>query len=151
MPDDQAETPPPIFMLCSCGKHGRVVAGDGFWGPEFATIPMAREVIESGLAEEKYSEGHARRMLKEAKEAGLPARFEQVDLSLSWVIETFRRKFENEHPFNDPTLVHEFLTAQLQGPLKTMPHDFAQVVRHSFVVDQAIQTGWLAPRLGKRS
>lgn len=78
------------FELCkTCGKHGRIVAADGFYSSEVWSQAFARHMVEVGIQYDTLKSTDAHVLFRQIKSSGLPVRDEEADDATKRMVNTW--------------------------------------------------------------
>jgi len=123
---------PPKLELCHCGKHGRIVLGSGFQGPEFGYRQHGLRVVETGLAHQSIRPEEVVGLIRALEASKLPSAYEALDFDFLWRIEVYDElraaqgrvdiaSMGKHGKPQDPQVIHDFLS---RGVASRMPRDF---------------------------
>lgn len=116
-----------------CNKHGHIILADGFLGLTFAWQEHGLQIIDEGIAYERFTPEEAVRMSRELKISRLPLKFEEVDPKFAWKVHLYNLVRADPEgyvivvgsgDFNEQ--VHYYLQAPPEEP---MPKDFIEQVK----------------------
>lgn len=121
------------LAICEeCEKHGHIILADGFVGLTFAWQEHGFQIIDEGIAYERFTPEEAVRMSRELKISRLPLKFEEVHPKFAWKAHLYNVMRADPEgyvyvvrgDFNEQ--VHYYLQAPPEEP---MPKDFIEQVK----------------------
>ena len=125
--------PPPKFEVCPlCKKHGRIVLGNNFFGPEFALQQEGEFYLDAGVSFDRFTKTQATAVRKDIKSSTLPKKLNRDVVRLCfrasvWNIQnaTLDRLYKTKtnegiHNFLFDPLVHYEVPASFAARLEEM-------------------------------
>lgn len=115
------------FATCECGKHGRIVLANGFYGAEVAFKQHALHLMRTGVKQERLSDAEVERVTEEILASSLPTTPEEAGKEMIYKVEIFR-VMRVHHRIEECDAKHIHLYLQLSvDPIK-IPHNIFERV-----------------------
>jgi len=122
----------PVFHMCECGKHGRIILADGFHGPEFCFQQAGFRYVDAGVTWKRYSPKMAEELKSLVRDSVLPRTVNPDTMQMAWQAEKWNDRrstnaedLERNRVVNDKE-VHDFLHQSVQV---SIPNGFTAFVR----------------------